>query len=695
MHLLLCLFCAIGSGDVGLRVFGGGTVERAVRVGVPFEPGEVSSDPTWVVVDARGRARPTEARVVERWADGSVRWLRVEFEGAPGTHRLGVGHPPSSRALDVRRLEGEVRVAGEDWEAAFEEKGSDFLRWTVRGEEVRGTLELPGGAERTRAVVAEAAGAFRVDVRCVEEDRAGLRVSLRLRLERVLPVVEFEAILTNRSSEPRSLEGAGVRWRRDGPARRVLVLADGEGRLLHADALPVEIASEEDGTRLRAKGNSLADAEGVCAVEGPGAALLCALHRFAQLHPRSIRVDEEGAIFVPFPADGGALAAGEAVGLRGAIGVCPLEEGFARALLRRTRALPEAKRWALLSGPIEKRTPTPVRSDDGLEGIRSAASALAASREKGARDFGDFRLFDRVWSNLEYDTALGLLLLAAQTGSEPLLEAADDALFHSRVVDRIHVGEAGGFPHQHAPRHARRGRFEVGHGWIEGAIASGRLTGDPAVTEDALLFGEALVRLLERPTPDVERSYAWPIVALAALADAFPGRGFEGALEARTAALLSRESGEGYFAFEDRRDAESATVEVSVWLQGGLLLEALSKYAASGGRRDVAPVADRIARRLAADGFDARANRLHAELFYREAGGLLVGRRGRLDPPRALYAASGLLRAYALTGRRAHLTRAREWLRAIEPRLPGLPDRHPANDLTLAMRCLVPVWGSR
>jgi len=696
MRIAAAVLFLLGTRSVDLTVFGAGTVERVVRIGVPFERGEVAGDPAWVVVDSRGGECPTDARVLERWQDGSARWLRVEFEGAPGEHRLKRGEPPAIGAVAVSRGEDAVRLRiGGGVEAVFSRHAQDLLRLGTETGTLLGGLDLPETVLGERSVVVETEGPFRVDVRCVAEAPSGLRASVRFRVQRALPLVEFEAILANRSQRARAVDGAALRWGTGRPPRRLRWSSGEEIAVAPAQDLPLEITSGETGTCMTSGGASIAGVAGICGVESETLAFACAVNRFAETPPGTIRVDEAGDLSVRFPVTGGVLRAGEAVGLRGAVSLGALDESMAAVLLRRTRALPEARRWFLLAGPVERSGHPLLDAEEIADSLARAALPLVAAREKGARDFGDFRLFGRVWSNLEYDTALGLLLLAVREGSESLLVAAEDALFHARVVDRIHGGVEEGFAHQHAPDHSRRGRHEVGHGWIEGAIAAARLGGDPAAIEDALVFGEALLRLLDRPAPDTERTFGWPIVALAALCDAFPGRGFEEALEARTAALLAREAGEGLFVFGERWDPETGVAEVSVWLQGGLLLEALSKYAAAGGRRSVGSVADRLARRIASHALDGEANRVRGTLLYRPPRGVLLGRRGSLDPPRSLYAVAGLSRAYGLSGRRGHLVRAREWMRAIEARFPGLAEGRSANGLSLALRSLVPLRPQR
>ncbi len=53
---------------------------QLVEVSVPFSRGQVQPNEKLMAVDAWDRPLPTEQRVLATWPDGSVRWLRLQFE---------------------------------------------------------------------------------------------------------------------------------------------------------------------------------------------------------------------------------------------------------------------------------------------------------------------------------------------------------------------------------------------------------------------------------------------------------------------------------------------------------------------------------------------------------------------------------------------------------------------------------------
>ncbi len=78
-----------------------------VRVGVPWPRGVVTDAARLALTDASGRAVPVQAKVTDRWADGSARWVLLDWiaeAGAgPYTVALGATAAPSQplRVADV------------------------------------------------------------------------------------------------------------------------------------------------------------------------------------------------------------------------------------------------------------------------------------------------------------------------------------------------------------------------------------------------------------------------------------------------------------------------------------------------------------------------------------------------------------------------------------------------------------------
>src|SRR4051812_275528 len=56
--------------------------DEPVTVGVPFPRGMVVDHEALQLRDSRGVAQPLQRRVLDRWADGSARWILLDFRAS-------------------------------------------------------------------------------------------------------------------------------------------------------------------------------------------------------------------------------------------------------------------------------------------------------------------------------------------------------------------------------------------------------------------------------------------------------------------------------------------------------------------------------------------------------------------------------------------------------------------------------------
>ena len=96
-----------GSQEVELRLISSTTGSGPVSCGIPWPRGALQELASLALRDSRDRRIPLQARALDRWPDGSVRWVlldwHAETEAAP--YRLGVadGAPlPPQNAVTVR-----------------------------------------------------------------------------------------------------------------------------------------------------------------------------------------------------------------------------------------------------------------------------------------------------------------------------------------------------------------------------------------------------------------------------------------------------------------------------------------------------------------------------------------------------------------------------------------------------------------
>src|SRR5882724_1498236 len=81
-----------GTQEVELRLISAASGSGPVTCGIPWPRGALHDLSRLALRDARERRIPLQARVLDRWPDGSVRWVlldwHAEVEAAP--YRLGV-----------------------------------------------------------------------------------------------------------------------------------------------------------------------------------------------------------------------------------------------------------------------------------------------------------------------------------------------------------------------------------------------------------------------------------------------------------------------------------------------------------------------------------------------------------------------------------------------------------------------------
>src|SRR5207245_5768525 len=72
-----------------------------VTCGVPWPRGKLREDSCLILRDDGGEQVPLQTRILDRWPDGSVRWLLLDWQASvrvPAHYRLGVSIPKESIA---------------------------------------------------------------------------------------------------------------------------------------------------------------------------------------------------------------------------------------------------------------------------------------------------------------------------------------------------------------------------------------------------------------------------------------------------------------------------------------------------------------------------------------------------------------------------------------------------------------------
>lgn len=227
---------------------------ETVRCGVPFARGQVHGSPNGLTLtDGAGGIHTGQGRVLDRWPEGSVRWLLVDAQvdhpggDTPVTYALTTEAAVSPRTVVQAEAEGDqvtLRTGRLVWHLR---PGTPFPFGASAPEGMPGFEHLrsglaisAGGTEhglRIGRVVVEDAGPVRAVVRVdaawpAVQALAGIQVSARLHVEAGAELVRCE--VTVRNSEPAVHQGGY--WDLGDPHARLfedvsLVLAwpDGDG----------------------------------------------------------------------------------------------------------------------------------------------------------------------------------------------------------------------------------------------------------------------------------------------------------------------------------------------------------------------------------------------------------------------------------------------------------------------------------
>ena len=561
---------------------------------VPLPRGRLRDPSVWIAAPG-GRATATQARILERWPDGSIRWLRVDFladvaAGGQATYTLHGGPPPRAPRGGIRREErAETRVLDAGPLQVTVPRGGTTLAELAAGPH-RVPLTLPalhveGAAPATASVervAVETAGPVCTELLVTGRYPQGIDYEARLAVFAGQPWVRLQFTVTNMADAEfapiRSLALAFA-----GPFARAALGIDGMGRpftllgadhheLVQADAEPVQVDGESAGRH----------GDGWVRAIGDDTALTVVARYFWQEYPKAIevaadrlRVDLLAGRDAPVLLGTGAAKTHELwvalESLDGSTNPATLAAGLGAPLL----ALPPPD-WIVASHALPQAlAPAAPGARDFLARLATAVSKYQANARTerwddgppvpctartaehprqgfyGALNWGDWNFPGYrdhadgcdAWGNLEYDLSEVLGLAWAATGSPLFLETLVPALRHYRDVDVIH--HAPGHPqwvglnHPHTAMHFTFGKpayVDLGHTWTEGLVTYYRLTGETRALEAARGIADALRPLAAHA--DNPRKLGWPMIALVAVYDATGERRYLEAARAYADAAL-------------------------------------------------------------------------------------------------------------------------------------------------------------
>jgi len=550
-----------------------------VTVGIPLPRGALTEPRKAWVGDPHGGPTPVQTEVLERWSDGSIRWLLVDFLAdvpANGdsvyTLRQGTGpRPPSGPRVRLESRGGRRVINTGALRLTVPANGAALASTVEAGERrVAGTIPLPtleatggGAGEPTaQAVSVETEGPVRTELLFRGRWGNGATYEARLAAFAGQPVLRLRYTLTDMGDAP-YLEVRRLAIVVPGAFRAGALGVGGEARRFD----PLEAAHtlrQADATSGALDGAPARRADCWAEASASTAHILLATPACWQQYPQqfavapsALRLDllaggseplllGRGAaktheVWLAFePASGATgprdLAAALTAPLVGQVdprwvvrtdalaqSLAPSDDGadtFLRRLtdaFRRYQARVATERWD--DGP-------PVGCDERK--TEHPRTGFYGAFNWGDWNFPGYR--DRTkgcdaWGNLEYDLPQVLGLGWVATGKRQFWDGFVAAILHYRDVDIIHHDpehpDRVGLNHPHKVLHfapEATQNVDLGHVWLEGLITHYRLTGERRSLEAARAMGDSLAsRVGKARNP---RQFGWPMIALVALAEA-------------------------------------------------------------------------------------------------------------------------------------------------------------------------------
>jgi hypothetical protein len=569
---------------------------------VPLPRGRVrSADALWLGNGDR-RPAPLQARALERWPDGSVRWLLLDFladvpAGAHVTYTLHDGKAPRAVAgpsVRVQQGRDEARVLDSGaLRVTVPARGTGLLAdLTTGGARLGAPVALPdlvvdsvpGGPPTRERVAVETEGPVRSELLLTGRYPQGIAWEIRVAAFAGQRFLRLQHTVTNLAdphyAPVRSLTLAvpgrfgtaevGI----DGHARTLAALDEGPHELLHDDAAPAMLDGKGVGRH----------ADGWARASGGGVSVTLVVPSFWQEYPKAIRVGADRLALDLFAGGGSPVQMGTGAAKTHELWIAVAPENgatapadLAAALGAPLVGLPPAS-WVVASRAL------PQALDPDGPGAREFLARLAAAygryRDRarterwddgppvpctervaehpriglyGLFNWGDWQFpgyRDHVrgcdgWGNLEYDLPQVLGLAWTATGSESFFQGLVPAARHYRDVDVIHHAAGHpdwvGFNHPHKALHfafESPEKVDLGHTWTEGLVTYHRLTGEVRALEAARGIADALVGWDSRARNP--RQFGWPMIALAAVYDATRERRYlDAALDYAGAAMTT------------------------------------------------------------------------------------------------------------------------------------------------------------
>jgi hypothetical protein len=591
--LVLCATrCAGETLRVALEIAEPVGVARAaepVTVGIPLPSGRVRDLGTLWIADPAGRRTPAQPRALERWPDGTLKWVLVDFLASVGAretviYRLRTDRapaPPRAPALAVGEEHDLWRIETGAAELVFPRRGRSLLDAVRLGNGGTTRLETtcapaveggpPAPVEASHAVL-ETSGPIRTEILLEARDSGGLAFETRLATFAGSTAVRLQLTVTSLAARPYTdVRALPVAVQAPDVREAVFGVAGGVRRL---DTTTPRVLRQPDARETLLDGTRLdGAADGWARASGPATMVTIVRRFFAEEWPQAFRIDRSGIAVDLLDGSEEPVALGIGAAKTFELWIVfddparPRDPDRLAQALRHPLVAHVDAAWTAASGALPNalapagpgvaallpRLETATarylarnRAERWDDGPPVPCEERRRERERvgafGALNWGDWNFpgyRDRsegcdAWGNLEYDLPQVLGLQWAVTGSRPTWDAFVAAARHYRDVDIVHFApgheEWVGINHPHKVRHfavESPNTVDLGHTWLEGLVTHYRLTGEVRSLAAARGIADVLVRRLHKAGNP--RQYGWPMIALAAAFDATGDSGYRDA----------------------------------------------------------------------------------------------------------------------------------------------------------------------
>lgn len=550
----------------------------AVTFSVPFPRGRLA-EPRGLRLRLAHQPLPLQTTVLERWPDGSIRWLLCDTvvslpPAEPGVIVLESDRPatPMPRPR-IHRHEDRQRLVLDTGalRAALPRDGGALVEWLTASHGARvERIALPrldvDGDEQTAVPLGplrlETDGGVRTEALLRARYPSGLALDARVAVFAGQRRLRLQLTVTHLGALP-WLAVRSLALHVPLPVVRGSVGLDGTIRRFDRTELPQRIV-QVDPEEVRIDGAVAgSSADGWLHVESTEASVTVVRRWFREEYPQAFQVNPTG-IRLDLAAGGETpvrLGRGAARTIELWIDLAtPSAAGEPAAVASALRSPPSAlppPEWIVasraLANTVDPREPEAARFlarlEDGFRRYRARArherwddgpavpcDARPVERPRrgfyGLLHWGDWNFpgyRDQAkgcdaWGNLEYDLPQVLGLLWTATNDPEHRDAFVAATRHYRDVDLIHHDpehpDRVGLNHPHKVGHhdpEAKQTVDLGHTWVEGLVTHWRLTGEVRSREAAVRLADALARRVDKAANP--RHFGWPMIALAAVAE--------------------------------------------------------------------------------------------------------------------------------------------------------------------------------